>query len=68
MREGALKQEEEKLLLIKCSKDNKEALEDYFTKNHAYQTPEMLRIHPEHVNEAYKEWVKSSSKTKTKKK
>lgn len=64
MREGSLKQEEEKLLLIKCAKDSKEKIETYFAKNHPYDIPEMLRMHPEEVNDAYKAWVKQSSKLK----
>lgn len=68
MREGALKQEEEKLLFVKCGKDQKEAIEGYFAKNHPYETPELLRMHPEHVNDAYKERVKNSTKVKKNKK
>ncbi len=60
MREGALKQEEEKILLIKCSKDSKEKIEAYFVKSHPYEIPEMLWMHPEDVNDAYKQWVKGS--------
>ena len=60
MREWKLKQEEEKILLIKCSKDNKEKIETYFAKNHPYDIPEMLRMHPEDVNDAYKTRVKQT--------
>ncbi len=48
-----MKQEEEKILLIKCLKDNKEKIEAYFTKNHPYDVPEMLWISPDETNEAY---------------
>lgn len=60
MREGQLKQEEEKILLIKCLKENKEKIENYVTKNHPYEIPELLRIHPDDVNEAYKKRMKDS--------
>lgn len=68
MREGEMKQEEEKILLIKCLKEQKEKIEDYVAKNHPYEIPELLRLHPEHVNDAYKERMKNTvSPKKTKK-
>ena len=66
MWEGGLKQEEEKILLIKCAKDNKEKIEKYFQANHPYEIPEMLRMHPDDVNEAYKERVKKAAKSSKK--
>ena len=55
--EGEMKNEEEKILLIKCSDENKEKIEAYFSKNHPYDIPEMLWIAPDSVNEAYMQWV-----------
>ena len=52
-----MKNEEEKILLIKCSDENKEKIEAYFSKNHPYDIPEMLWIAPDSVNEAYMQWV-----------
>ena len=70
MREGELKQEEEKILLIKCLKENKEKIENYVAKNHPYEVPELLRMKPDEVNEAYKKRMKgplSSPKKSAKK-
>lgn len=55
-----MKQEEEKILLIKCNKGNKSKIETYFEKNHPYDIPEMLWIAPDEVNNAYLEWVKNA--------
>ncbi|MBP6085627.1 divalent-cation tolerance protein CutA [Patescibacteria group bacterium] len=57
MREGKLEQAEEKILLIKLPDENKAKVQAYFAKNHPYDIPEMLRIKPEDVNEAYAQWV-----------
>lgn len=64
MREGEMKQEEEKVLLIKCAKDHKEKIEKHFSANHPYEIPEMIWLHPEEVNDAYKAWVKNTGKKK----
>lgn len=58
MREGNMKQEEEKILLIKTTADNKDKLNAYFAKNHPYEIPEMVWLKPEDVNEAYLAWMK----------
>lgn len=57
MREEKLTQSEEKILLIKLPDENKAKISWYFAKNHPYDIPEMLRIKPEDVNEAYAQWV-----------
>ena len=57
MRDEKLTQSEEKILLIKLPEENKTKITWYFTKNHPYDIPEMLRIKPEDVNEAYAQWV-----------
>lgn len=66
MREEDLKQEEEKIILIKCNEENKEKIKNYFAKNHPYDIPEMLWIQPDDVNEAYQTWVKHSATTQAK--
>lgn len=63
-----MKQEEEKLLLIKCDKENKAKIEIYFEKNHPYDTPEMLWIAPDEVNTAYMARIKQSSASTVKNK
>ena len=57
MREWVMKQEEEKILLIKADIANKAKIEWYFAKNHPYDIPEMLWLKPEDVNEAYLKWI-----------
>lgn len=52
-----MKQEEEKILLIKCAKSNKEKITTYFSKNHPYEIPEMLWVEPSEVNDAYLAWL-----------
>ena len=67
MREGALKQEEEKILLIKCIEENKAKIETYVSKNHPYEIPELLWLKPDEVNEAYLNRMKKDNSTTTKK-
>lgn len=57
MREWKLKNEEEKILMIKLDEENKEKLIWYFKKNHPYKVPEMLWIKPNDVNEEYLKWI-----------
>ncbi len=63
-----MKQEEEKILLIKCIKGNKSKIEAYFEKNHPYDTPEMLWIAPDEINNAYLEWMKKTINAPSEKK
>lgn len=60
--EWQLKQEEEKILLIKTSEEKKEKLIAYIEKQHPYDTPEILTIKPSEVNEAYEKRVNSDKK------
>lgn len=53
MWEWKIKNEQEKILLIKLPEWNKEKIIWYFKKNHPHQTPEMLWIKPDDVNEEY---------------
>lgn len=53
LREGKIKQDEEKLLLIKTSSDKKEQLIATLKKNHPYDTPEIICINPDQVDEKY---------------
>lgn len=64
MREWQLKQEEEKILLIKANQENQKKIIKYFEDNHPYETPEMLWIEPHEVNEAYEKRLASTSKSK----
>jgi periplasmic divalent cation tolerance protein len=53
MREGKMKQEEEKILLIKTTEDKLAKLQEILTKNHPYSVPEIITIVPDGVNEKY---------------
>jgi periplasmic divalent cation tolerance protein len=67
MREWVLKKEEEKLLIIKFPKENKQALTAFVKKNHPYQIPELVFLQPEDVDTAYLERVHSLAKKPAKK-
>lgn len=67
MREWDFKKEEEKIILIKFPKENKEKLTSFLKKNHPYQIPELFFLQPEDVDQAYLERVKSQAKKSTKK-
>lgn len=59
MREGKLKQEEEKILLIKFDESQKQKLEAMLLKHHPYEIPELVYLKPEEVSETYLAWIKS---------
>ncbi|MFZ2151148.1 MAG: divalent cation tolerance protein CutA [Candidatus Absconditicoccaceae bacterium] len=59
MWEGKLKNEQEKILLIKLPEGNKEKIIGYFKKNHPHQTPEMLWMKPNDVNDEYLKRINS---------
>lgn len=62
MREWKLTQEEEKILIIKLSENNKEKVIGYFLKNHPYKIPEMIWNQPNDVNETYEKRVNDIKK------
>lgn len=64
MREGQLKQEEEKLLIIKANEENKDKIAKYFTSNHPYEIPEMIWVQPDDVNEIYQNRLGGTNKPK----
>lgn len=53
IREGQIKQDDEKLLIIKTSESKKEQLIAALKKNHPYEIPEIICIQPDHVDEKY---------------
>jgi uncharacterized protein involved in tolerance to divalent cations len=62
LQEGKIKKEEEKLLLIKIPKENKQALTAFIKKNHPHQIPELIFLQAEDVDAAYLERVHSFAK------
>lgn len=68
IREGKLKKEEEKMLVIKFPKDNKEKFTGFFKKNHPYDVPELIFLNPEDVDKAYLDRVLASKNNKIEKK
>ena len=57
IREGELKKEEEKLLLIKTTESKKEKCIAFLKKIHPYDTPEIIVIKPDEVDEKYLRWL-----------
>lgn len=55
-REGELKREEEKILLIKTIDTNLPAIKQFFAKQHPHKLPEMLIFTPETTPE-YLQWL-----------
>lgn len=62
MREWDMKAENEKILLLKLKDENKEKVTAYVHKNHPYDIPEIIRIQPDDVSDAYLQWVKNNRK------
>ncbi len=60
IREGDLKAENEKILLLKLKAENKDKVTHYIYKNHPYDTPEIIRLNPDDVDEKYMNWVKGN--------
>ncbi len=58
-REWSLKQEDEKLLIIKTTLAKKEQLLATLIKQHPYDTPEIICIDPDHVDPKYLTWVQT---------
>ena len=57
IREGKLKKEEEKLLLIKTTEDKKEKCIAFLKKMHPYDIPEIIILKPDEVDEKYLKWL-----------
>ena len=68
LREGKIKREEEKLLLIKTTDDKKERLIAFIKKQHPYEVPELIWLQPESVDESYLKWIMTEEKVTTSKK
>lgn len=62
LREWEMKTENEKILLLKLAPENKEKVTTYIHKNHPYKIPEMVRLDPTDVDDAYLQWAKNSKK------
>ena len=55
--EGAIRRESEHLLLIKTLDDRFEAVRDFITTNHSYETPEVVVLRSEAVSDGYLDWM-----------
>lgn len=53
IREGKVQNNEEKILLIKTTLQNKTKLEEFIKKNHPYDTPEIIYLKPEEIEQKY---------------
>jgi periplasmic divalent cation tolerance protein len=49
--------DEEKLLLIKTTEEKKQKLIEFIKKQHPYQVPELIWLHPDEVDAAYMKWL-----------
>ena len=62
LREGKIKKDEEKLLLIKFSKGKEPELLEFIKKQHPYKVPELIILPIEKVNEPYLNRLKEATK------
>ena len=62
LREGKIKKDEEKLLLIKFSKGKEPELLEFIKKQHPYKIPELIILPIEKVNEPYLNRLKGTTK------
>jgi len=53
IREGEIKKTEEKLLLIKTTSDKQAKLIEFLKKQHPYELPEIMSLHPDEVDASY---------------
>lgn len=55
--EGKIQTWEEKLLLIKTSDGKVSNLIEHIEKHHPYETPEIISLSPEQVNDSYLQYI-----------
>lgn len=60
LREGKIKKDEEKLILMKFPKEKESELLPFIKKLHPYEIPELIVLNPESVDENYLKWVYES--------
>ena len=58
--QGKIEQDDEQLLLIKTAEELLEELKQALFSRHPYEVPEFVVIRPEHLSDAYCEWLISS--------
>lgn len=63
--EGKLKKEEEKLILIKFSKEKENELLTFIKKLHPYKIPELIVLEPSAVDKSYLNWIRWEEKNDT---
>ena len=60
--EGEIHRDEERLLLIKARTALYPLIEDFITRNHPYEVPEIVRVPVEDGLEKYLNWIDSVSR------
>ena len=60
LREGKIKKDEEKLILMKFPKEKESELLPFIKKLHPYEIPELIVLNLESVDENYLKWVYES--------
>lgn len=58
--QGKIEHEEEQLLLIKTAEELLDEVKRALFSRHPYEVPEFIVIRPEHLSDAYCEWLISS--------
>lgn len=60
LREGGIKKDEEKLILMKFPEEKEAELFSFIKKLHPYKIPELIVLNPESVDEHYLKWFQGS--------
>lgn len=68
VREGEIKKTEEKILLIKTTADKQSKLIEFLKKQHPYELPEIMSLHPDEVDASYLSWLSQDHPLTNKKK
>ncbi len=62
LREGKIKKDEEKLILMKFPEEKASELFSFIKKLHPYEIPELIVLNPESVDENYLKWFQEALK------
>ncbi len=62
LREGKIKKDEEKLILMKFPEEKASELFSFIKKLHPYESPELIVLNPESVDENYLKWFQEALK------
>ncbi|MBW2544162.1 MAG: divalent-cation tolerance protein CutA [Deltaproteobacteria bacterium] len=60
--DGAVNRDDEKLLLIKAKSTHYDRIEEFISKNHSYDVPEIIQLPISGGSETYLKWIAAVSK------